>query len=225
MMQMAMAHRTLVRLLPLFLSVRMAAAAAPAVENPRELARSILEELIGIDTTDSVGDNTAAAEAMARRLRAAGFPEEQVVVVVPASKKGNLVARFPGTGHGKPVLIIAHLDVVEARRSDWTMDPFHLSEKDGYFYGRGTQDMKGDAALLVANFIRLKREGFRPDRDLIKGSHSPLVTEAQAQRALRVRQQYVQSEAPRMAATEGCPAPNLSPRRYCALRVYAEALR
>ena len=139
----------------------------PAQEAPRDLARAVLKELIEIDTTDSVGDNTAAAEAVARRLRDSGFPTEDVEVVVPAPKKGNLVARLRGAGQGRPVLFLAHLDVVEARREDWTMDPFRLNEKDGYFYGRGTQDIKGDAALLVANFIRLKREGFRPERDLI----------------------------------------------------------
>jgi acetylornithine deacetylase/succinyl-diaminopimelate desuccinylase-like protein len=90
-----------------------------------------------------------------------------VEVIVPAAKKGNVVARLRGTGGGRPVLFLAHLDVVEARRDEWTMDPFRLNEKDGYFYGRGTQDIKGDAALLVTNFIRLKQEGFRPQRDLI----------------------------------------------------------
>jgi acetylornithine deacetylase/succinyl-diaminopimelate desuccinylase-like protein len=132
-----------------------------------DLARSLLKELIEINTTASVGDNTAAAEAIARRLRAGGFSAADVEVVVPVPKKGNLVARLRGTGREPPVLFLAHLDVVEARREDWTVDPFALTEKDEYFYGRGTQDIKGEAALLVANFIRLKREGFRPDRDLI----------------------------------------------------------
>jgi acetylornithine deacetylase/succinyl-diaminopimelate desuccinylase-like protein len=143
-------------------------ALAAAEETPRELARSVLKELIEINTTDSVGDNTQAAEAMARRLRAAGFPAGDVAVVVPAPKKGNLVARLRGkqTG-GRPVLLLSHLDVVEALRGDWSMDPFLLHEQDGYFYGRGTQDIKGEGALLVANFIRLKREGFVPERDLI----------------------------------------------------------
>jgi acetylornithine deacetylase/succinyl-diaminopimelate desuccinylase-like protein len=139
----------------------------PAQEAPRDLARAVLKELIEINTTDSAGDNTAAAEAVARRLRDAGFAPDDVEVVVPAPKKGNVVARLRGSGAKPPVLFLAHLDVVEARREDWTMDPFRLIEKDGYFYGRGTQDIKGDAALLVTNFIRLKREGFRPDRDLI----------------------------------------------------------
>jgi acetylornithine deacetylase/succinyl-diaminopimelate desuccinylase-like protein len=143
------------------------AASLPAQDAYRSLARAILQELIGINTTDSVGDNTAAADAMGRRLVAAGFPQADVEVVVPAPKKGNLVARLRGAGKGRPILFLAHIDVVEARREDWSMDPFTLNEKDGYFYGRGTQDMKGDASLLVANFIRLKREGFQPDRDMI----------------------------------------------------------
>lgn len=142
-------------------------AAMQAAEPPRDLARSILEELISIDTTDSAGDNTAAAEAVARRLRAAGFAASDVEVVVPAPKKGNVVARLRGRSSARPVLFLAHLDVVEARRADWSTDPFKLVEKDGYFYGRGTQDIKGDAALLVANLIRLKRDGFTPERDII----------------------------------------------------------
>lgn len=104
---------------------------------------------------------------MARRLRAAGFAEADMEVAVPAPKKGNLVARLRGKSSARPVLFLAHLDVVEARRADWTTDPFTLQEKDWYFYGRGTQDIKGDAALLVANLIRLKREGFTPERDII----------------------------------------------------------
>ena len=125
------------------------AVVAAAAQTPQELARSILAELISIDTTDSGGDNTKAAEAVARRLVGAGFPAEDVQVVTPAPKKGNLVARLRGGGSAKPVLFLAHLDVVEALRGDWTMDPFTLTEKDGYFYGRGTQDIKGDAALAI----------------------------------------------------------------------------
>ena len=138
-----------------------------AEEAFRVTARAVLKELIEINTTDSAGDNTAAAQAVARRLREAGFSPEDVEVIAPAPKKGNLVARLRGTGTARPVLFLAHLDVVEARREDWSFDPLQLTEKEGYFYGRGTQDIKGDAALLVTNFIRLKREGFRGDRDLI----------------------------------------------------------
>jgi len=136
-------------------------------EATRQLSRDIFRELIEINTTDSVGDNTRAAEAMAKRLRDAGFPAADVQVLAPAPRKGNMVARIHGTGAHKPVLIIGHLDVVEARREDWSSDPFQFLEKDGYFYGRGTQDMKVNDAILVTTFIRFRREGYRPDRDLI----------------------------------------------------------
>ena len=115
-----------------------------------------------IDTTDSSGDNTRAAEAMATRLRAAGFPAADAQVLGPRPRKGNLVARLRGSGAGKPILLLAHLDVVEARREDWSTDPFTFVERDGYFYGRGTSDIKGGAAILVANLIRLREEGVTP---------------------------------------------------------------
>lgn len=130
-------------------------------------AREIFKQLVEINTTDSTGDTTAAAEAMAARLRAAGFPPADVQVIGPAPRKGNLVARLRGTGARRPLLLLAHLDVVDARREDWSMDPFTLIEQGGYFYGRGTADDKGMASQFVANLIRLKEEGFRPDRDLI----------------------------------------------------------
>jgi len=133
----------------------------------QQLGRDIFKELVEINTTDSVGDNTRAAEAMASRFRAAGFPQGDIHVLTPAPRKGNLVVRFRGKGAAPAILCIGHLDVVEARRSDWSFDPFEFREQDGYFYGRGTQDMKADDAILIANFIRLKREGFTPERDLI----------------------------------------------------------
>ena len=133
----------------------------------RQLSRDIFRELIEINTTDSVGSTTLAAEAMAKRLLDAGFPAGDVQVLGPNNRKGNMVARLRGSDAGKPVLIIGHLDVVEARREDWTTDPFQFVEKDGYFYGRGTQDMKVNDAILVTTFIRFHREGYRPDRDLI----------------------------------------------------------
>ncbi|HEY8470640.1 MAG TPA: M20/M25/M40 family metallo-hydrolase [Longimicrobiales bacterium] len=137
-------------------------------ERWQRLAREILKELVEINTTDSQGDNTAAAEAMRRRLLAAGFPEEDVVVVEPAPRKGNLVARLRGRGTGKkPILLLAHIDVVEADSADWTLPPFELVERDGMFYGRGTADDKDEAAIHVANLIRLKAEGYVPDRDII----------------------------------------------------------
>ena len=133
----------------------------------QQLSRDIFKQLIEINTTDSVGSTTVAAQAMAQRLRDAGFSADDVLLLGPNPRKGNLVARLHGSGVHKPVLLIGHLDVVEARRSDWTTDPFEFVEKDGYFYGRGTQDMKSGDAILVTNFIRLKREGFRPNRDII----------------------------------------------------------
>jgi acetylornithine deacetylase/succinyl-diaminopimelate desuccinylase-like protein len=136
-------------------------------ESPNPLAREIFQQLIEINTTDSVGNVTTAAEAMAARLRDAGFTGNDVIVDGPNDRKKNLVARIHGTGQRKPILFIGHLDVVEARREDWTTDPFKFIEKDGYFYGRGTDDMKEGDAILVTNFIRMKKENYKPDRDLI----------------------------------------------------------
>jgi acetylornithine deacetylase/succinyl-diaminopimelate desuccinylase-like protein len=131
------------------------------------LARDIFKQLIEINSTNSIGDNTRAAEAMAARFRDAGYPDRDIHLLAPAPRKGNLVVRLHGTTTAKPILFIGHLDVVEAKRSDWTFDPFVFREQDGYFYGRGAQDMKGDVAILVATFLRMKRENFRPSRDLI----------------------------------------------------------
>src|SRR5438309_11250281 len=136
-------------------------------DQTKQLSRDIFKQLIEINTTDSVGNVTTAAEAMAKRLRDGGFAEGDIKVAGPNERKKNLVVRFRGTGKRKPILFIGHLDVVEALRSDWTTDPFEFIEKDGYFYGRGTEDMKEGDAILVTNFIRLKREGYLPDRDLI----------------------------------------------------------
>jgi acetylornithine deacetylase/succinyl-diaminopimelate desuccinylase-like protein len=167
---MAFSNRPLVTLALLGLLFTGAAVAfvetgPPSAEDT--LARDIFEELIEINTTDSVGDNTKAAEAMARRLRDAGFPEEDVRVLGPHPRKGNLVARLRGSGKRAPVLLLAHIDVVEALASDWSFDPFTFLEKDGFFYGRGTSDDKAMAAIWIANLIRMKRESFLPDRDLI----------------------------------------------------------
>ena len=131
-------------------------------------AREIFKELIEINTTDTpAGNVTTAAEAVAARLKAAGFPAADVQVLGPDPRKGNLVARYRGTGTKRPLLLLAHLDVVEARREDWSTDPFVFVVKDGYFYGRGTSDDKALASQFVANLIRLKEERFTPDRDLI----------------------------------------------------------
>jgi len=131
------------------------------------LARDVFKELVEINTTDSVGSTTRAAEAMAARLKAAGFADTEVLVLGPDPRKGNLVVRLRGTGPRKPILLLAHLDVVEARRDDWSFDPFTFLERDGYYYGRGTTDMKDMAAAWVSNLIRYRRELFRPSRDII----------------------------------------------------------
>ncbi len=137
------------------------------LEPHQELARDLLRELIEINTVDSAG-TTAAAEAMARRLLDAGFPAEDVHVVGPNERKMNLVARLRGRNTGRPaILLLAHLDVVEALPSDWNMDPFTFNERDGYYYGRGVVDDKDEAAIYTANLIRMRQEGFVPDRDII----------------------------------------------------------
>lgn len=134
----------------------------------QQLARQLLAELVGINTTEADGDMTAAAEAMRRHLLAAGFAESDVVVVEGAPRKGNLVARLRGRDSTlKPILLLAHIDVVAANPEDWTLPPFELIERDGIFYGRGTADDKDEAAIYVANLIRMKREGFVPERDII----------------------------------------------------------
>ncbi len=132
-----------------------------------KLAFDIYKQLIDTNTTESVGNMTTAANDLAARFRAAGFPASDITVVGPDARHGNFIARIHGTGAKKPILFIAHLDVVEANRADWSLDPFTLTEKDGFFYGRGTSDIKDGDAILAANFIRLKEENYKPDRDLI----------------------------------------------------------
>ena len=132
-----------------------------------EVSRQLLRDLIAIDTSEPKGSTAPAAERAARELRAAGFPAEDVQVVGIDARRGNLVARLRGSGPGKPVLFLAHLDVVPALRDDWTTDPFTLVEKDGYYYGRGTTDDKQFAAIFTAAFARLKRDGVVPARDLV----------------------------------------------------------
>ncbi|MEJ2171847.1 MAG: M20/M25/M40 family metallo-hydrolase [Woeseiaceae bacterium] len=134
----------------------------------QRMARDFLRELIEIDTTQSTGNTTIAAEAMAAHLLAAGFAAEDVQVIGPSETRGNLVVRLRGRSVGrKPLLLLSHLDVVDADPADWTLDPFKLTEQDGYWYGRGTADDKEEAAIHLANLIRLKQEGFQPDRDII----------------------------------------------------------
>src|SRR5947199_10050878 len=139
-----------------------------ALTPEHQIAHDIFKELIEINTTDTpAGNVTRAAEAMATRFRDGGFPAEDINVIGPLPNKKNLVVRLHGSGQAKPILFLAHLDVVQALRQDWSMDPFKLNEMDGFFYGRGTSDIKQGDTVLVANFLRLKKEGWIPSRDLI----------------------------------------------------------
>lgn len=150
-----------------FLATAQAAAQAPNPE-ARKLEREIFAELIEINTSDSAGRTREASEALARRLTAAGIPAADVQVLEAVPGQGMLVARYRGDGTGgAPILLMAHLDVVDARREDWSIDPYQFNETDGFYYGRGTTDNKAGAAMLVANFIRYRQEGFQPTRDLI----------------------------------------------------------
>ncbi|MCA6120878.1 M20/M25/M40 family metallo-hydrolase [Bradyrhizobium sp. WSM 1704] len=148
-------------------SVLATPAAAQGLTEQQQFARGIYQELVEIDTTTATGDTQKAAEALGARLRAAGFPEGDVHVFSPAPRKGNLVARLRGSGARKPILLVAHIDVVPAKREDWSYDPFKLTEEGGYFYGRGSSDDKYMAATFVTNLIRYKKEGYKPDRDII----------------------------------------------------------
>jgi acetylornithine deacetylase/succinyl-diaminopimelate desuccinylase-like protein len=130
-------------------------------------ARAIFGELIGINTTQEHGSTTPAARTVAARFLRAGFPEGDVQVIGPDSTHMNVVVRLRGTGARKPVLLLAHLDVVEALPTDWSLDPFTLTERDGFFYGRGTSDIKDEAAIFVAILLGMKRDGVVPDRDII----------------------------------------------------------
>jgi acetylornithine deacetylase/succinyl-diaminopimelate desuccinylase-like protein len=142
-------------------------AAPTSPDEYRQLARDIFRELIEIDTTDSSGDVTVAAQAVRQRLLDAGFAEEDLALVGPHPRKMNLVARMRGTGARGPLLTLAHLDVVEADPAEWATPPFQFVERDGFFYGRGTTDQKAMASIWTANLIRMRREGITPDRDLI----------------------------------------------------------
>jgi acetylornithine deacetylase/succinyl-diaminopimelate desuccinylase-like protein len=158
---------------PFVVLAMIAGVAAPAraqqqtTETFHQLGHAILRELIETNTTASSGNTSVAAEQLAERFKDAGFPAADVQVVGPTAKNRNLVVRYRGSGKARPILLLAHLDVVEAKREDWTYDPFKLTEKDGYFYGRGTQDIKGAATTLVTTLLRLEQEHWMPDRDLI----------------------------------------------------------
>jgi len=136
-------------------------------EAEKKLARDIYKEFVEIQSGYTTGTTTPVAEAAAARLKAAGFPAADIFVGGASPKKANLVVRLRGTGGGKPLLLLAHTDVVEAKREDWSFDPFQFIEKDGFFYGRGTGDDKAQAAAWIANLIQYKKEGFQPERDII----------------------------------------------------------
>jgi len=162
-----------VRRLLILVGVLVLASASVAVaqtmppESEQQLARAIYKEMVEINSGFTTGATTPVVEGVARRLKAAGFPDADIFLGGAIPTKANLVVRYRGTGGRRPILLLAHTDVVEAKREDWSMDPYTLTEKDGYFYGRGTGDDKAQAAIWIANLIRYKREGFKPDRDII----------------------------------------------------------
>ena len=146
---------------PWLAGAALALAVSTALAQPRtphdQSAFDIYKELVEMNTVTTTGDTAKAADAMAARLVAAGIPADDVKVFKPAPNKGNVIARYRGTGARKPIILMAHIDVVEAKREDWTTDPFKLVEKDGFFYGRGTSDDKSMAAAFVANLVRYKQ--------------------------------------------------------------------
>jgi len=148
-----------------FVTITSAQSLRPDAE--KQLARDIYKQFIEIPSGFTTGSTTPVAEAAAARLKSAGFSDKDIFLGGASPKKFNLVARYRGTGKRKPLLLLAHIDVVEARREDWSIDPFQLLEKDSYFYGRGTGDDKAQAAIWIANLIQFKKEGFVPDRDII----------------------------------------------------------
>src|SRR6266852_7307302 len=137
----------------------------PAAE--QRLAREIYKQMIEVKSGFTTGTTTPIAESVAARFKAAGFPASDIFVGGAIPTKANVVVRDRGAGTRKPILLLAHIDVVEARREDWTSDPFKLLEKDGYFYARGSGDDKFMAATFISNLIRFKKEGYKPDRDII----------------------------------------------------------
>jgi acetylornithine deacetylase/succinyl-diaminopimelate desuccinylase-like protein len=157
------------RAVPLSLTVLLLSAGALlAQEDHRALERDILKQLVEINTSDSARHTDQAAKAIEARLADAGIPQQDMQIIQTAPGINNLIVRYRGSGSGgKPILLMAHMDVVDARREDWSFDPFTFREQDGYYYGRGSNDDKSGVAVLVANFIRYKKEGFVPNRDLI----------------------------------------------------------
>jgi len=151
------------------LLVSISLAQTAPVNSTQQLAQAILEQLVNVPSTESGVGSTPAVELLVKRYRAAGFAEPDLFVGGPEPRKQNVVVRLRGTGQGKPILLLAHLDVVEANKADWSpeLDPFKFIERDGYFYGRGTQDVKEGASLLAANIISWKQTGWKPSRDII----------------------------------------------------------
>jgi acetylornithine deacetylase/succinyl-diaminopimelate desuccinylase-like protein len=149
----------------LFHSLLLASNMPPPVD--QKLALEVFKQMVESKSGFDTGPTTPIAEMVAARFKAAGFPDSDIFVGGANPRKANVVVRYHGTGIHKPILLLAHIDVVEAKREDWTTDPFTFLEKDGYYYGRGTSDDKAQAAVWVANLLRYKREGFKPDRDLI----------------------------------------------------------
>ncbi len=155
----------MVCLVPCFAIAVRAQTMRPEAE--KKLAHDIYKEFVEIQSGYTTGATTPVAEAAAARLKAAGFADSDIFVGGANPRKANIVVRYHGTGARKPLLLLAHEDVVEAKREDWSTDPFQFIEKDGYFYGRGTGDDKAQAAVWIANLIAYKKEGFQPDRDII----------------------------------------------------------
>src|SRR3954466_8021440 len=153
------------RLFFAFAATMTVAASAGAQRAPKSrwdsVAHDLLKQLIEINTQGSDGNTITAAQAMAARLKAAGFPDSDVVVLENAPRKGNLVARLRAKNPvRKPLLLLSHIDVVEAKPEDWTLPPYRFTEKDSTFYGRGTSDNKDDAAIDLAIIMRMKAESF-----------------------------------------------------------------
>jgi acetylornithine deacetylase/succinyl-diaminopimelate desuccinylase-like protein len=154
-------------LIATFFFAAAASAQTTRPEAEKKLAHDIYKEFIEIQSGYTTGATTPVVEVAVRYLKAAGFPDSDIFVGGASDKKANLVVRLHGTGAKKPILLLAHTDVVEAKREDWTTDPFQFIEKDGFYYGRGTGDDKAQAAVWIANLIQYKKEGFKPDRDII----------------------------------------------------------
>jgi acetylornithine deacetylase/succinyl-diaminopimelate desuccinylase-like protein len=150
-----------------FLCAASANAQTTRPDTEKQLAHDIYKQFIEVQSGFTTGATTPVVDIAVARLKAAGFADSDIFTGGAIPKKGNLVVRYHGTGARKPILLLAHIDVVEAKREDWSTDPFQFLEKDGFFYGRGTGDDKAQAAVWIANLIQYKKEGFKPDRDII----------------------------------------------------------